>query len=129
MDAYNHVNNTAYLRYLEEGRARMLGFERAGGRGIDPSGLVIASIEIAYRRPLVFRLEPVEVRSAVTRTGRASFDIAQRICDADAVYAKATSTMVMIDPATARSRPIGDEELQWLERCSADDADDARGPR
>lgn len=122
MDAYNHVNNTGYLRYLEEGRLRMLGFGDAGQEGWDSRSLVIAVIDIAYRRPLRFRLEPVQVRSAVTRLGRASFDLAQEIADGDTVYATATSTMVAVDRVTARSRPLEPAEREWLDRFAPDPA-------
>jgi acyl-CoA thioester hydrolase len=122
MDAYRHVNNTGYLRYLEEARIRMLGFQPATAAGWDPGTVVIASIEIAYRRPLTFRPEPVEIRSAVTRTGRASFDIAQTIADGEVVYATATSTLVAVDAQTGRSRPLDDGERATLARFAPDPA-------
>jgi acyl-CoA thioester hydrolase len=123
MDAYKHVNNTGYLRYLEEGRLRMLGLGGpAGEDGWDSRALVIASIEIAYRRPLVFRPEPVVVVSAVTRLGRSSFDITQRIADDESgsavVYATATSTMVATHRETGLSRPLLDTERDGLGRLA-----------
>jgi acyl-CoA thioester hydrolase len=120
MDSYRHVNNTGYLRYLEEARIRMLGFQPATEGGWDPGTVVIASIEVAYRRPLTFRLEPVEIRSAVTRTGRSSFDIAQTVADGEVVYATATSTLVAVDARTGRSRPLEDSERAQLARFAAD---------
>src|ERR1700742_3017065 len=80
LDAYRHVNNTVYLRYLEQARIEMVGFlagladgppRSADFEGTD--GFVIAELEIAYRRPLVFRPEPVEVQSWVTHLGRTSW--------------------------------------------------------
>lgn len=122
MDAYRHVNNTGYLRYLEEGRLRMLGLGDSAQAGWDSRSLVIASIEIAYRRPLAFRPEPVQVVSAVTRIGRSSFDIAQRIADDDVVYAEATSTLVTVSAQTARSRPLDEAERAWLDRFAPEPA-------
>jgi acyl-CoA thioester hydrolase len=122
MDAYRHVNNTVYLRYLEEGRLRMLGLGDSGQDGWDSRSLVIASIEIAYLRPLVFRPEPVQVVSTVTRLGRASFDISQHIADDDVLYAEATSTLVAVSAQTGLSRPLEDLEREWLGRFAPEPA-------
>ncbi len=120
MDAYRHVNNTGYLRYLEEGRLRMLGLGDETQAGWDSRSLVIASIEIAYRRPLTFRRDLVRVASVVSRVGRASFDISQEIADDDTVFATASSTLVAVGISTARSRPLDDAEREWLGRFAGE---------
>lgn len=55
MDAFQHVNNVAYIRYLESGRIAYL--ERTGmmeemaAQGVGP---ILASVSCKYRFPLTF---------------------------------------------------------------------------
>jgi acyl-CoA thioester hydrolase len=124
IDAYRHVNNTAYLRYLEQARIEMMSFLAGipegpprGADAQDSDGLVIAELEVAYRRPITFRPEPLEVHSWVTHLGRTSWATRQRIVDAgpDPVeYATGTSRLVAIDRVSARPRPLRDYEREYL---------------
>jgi acyl-CoA thioester hydrolase len=124
LDAYRHVNNTVYLRYLEQARIEMLGFLVGMSDGPPRSadfertdGFVIAELDIDYRRPLVFRPEPVQVQSWVTHLGRTSWSTRHRIVDPgpDPVeYATATSRMVAIDRSSTRPRPLRDYERGFL---------------
>ena len=57
MDAYRHINNSAYLAYLEQARVAMF-FHRHEGFS---SGTVIARHEIDYLRPVVYHPEPLRV--------------------------------------------------------------------
>lgn len=124
MDAYKHVNNTAYLRYVEEARIRLFGLAgdgpaeqpgAAAAEGLwDPGRIVIAGLDIDYRRPLSFRPEPVSVVTAVTRVGRSSFDLGQQVIDGDVAHAVAACTIVAVDKATGRSRPLSDAERAFL---------------
>ncbi|HCA88501.1 MAG TPA: thioesterase, partial [Streptomyces sp.] len=62
MDAFGHVNNVVFLRYLEEARIDFM-FRLAPGEGSTSftGGSVVARHEIDYVRPLVHRHEPVTV--------------------------------------------------------------------
>ena len=117
MDAYKHVNNTAYLRYIEQARIEMFAVGTADTDGFRwaPDRIVIAALDIDYRRPLTFRPEPIQVVSSVTRVGRSSFDLSQRIVDGDTVHAEATATIVAVGGAFGRSRPLEDVERAWLD--------------
>ena len=52
MDAFGHVNNVVYLRYLQEARVDML-FVHAPRHGAEElaAGVVVARHEVAYRAP------------------------------------------------------------------------------
>lgn len=55
MDAFNHVNNVAYFRYLETGRIAYL--QRIDWLTDFPSmkiGPIVASVEARFRRPVTF---------------------------------------------------------------------------
>ena len=123
LDAYRHVNNTVYLRYLETARLKFLGFLLGYGPGPEKGpdaqasdGLVIAEMEVDYRRQLGFREKPIEVRSWVTHLGRSSIVLRNSIVDGDVEFARATNRSVCIDRVTGKSRPIRSHERAYLER-------------
>lgn len=123
LDAYRHVNNTVYLRYLETARLAFMGFllgygptPRKGPDAQAEDGLVIAELEIDYRRQLGFREAPIEVRTWVTKLGTSSILVRNTIRDEETEYARSTSRNVCIDRTSGRSRPIRSHERAYLER-------------
>lgn len=116
MDAYGHVNNVVYLRYLEEARVDML-FVHAPTQGASrlAEGVVVAKHEIEYLKPLRFRPEPIRVETWVTRVENASFRLAYEVRDPDVVYARAASVMVPYDLVENRPRRLLPEERKVLE--------------
>ncbi|MBD0710252.1 MULTISPECIES: acyl-CoA thioesterase [unclassified Streptomyces] len=116
MDAFGHVNNVVFLRYLEEARIDFM-FRLAPGDG-SPSfsgGSVVARHEIDYLRPLVHRHEPVIIESWVTKIGAASLTIAYEIKDPDVTYVRASTVVVPFDLEAQRPRRITPEERGFLE--------------
>lgn len=123
LDAYRHVNNTVYLRYLETARLDFMGFLLGYGEGPqkgpdaqESDGLVIAELEIDYRRQLGFRETPIEVHTWVTHLGRSSILLRNVIVDGEVVFARATNRSVCIDRDTGRSRPLRTHERGYLQR-------------
>lgn len=130
MDAYKHVNNTAYLRYIEEARIRFFGVaDPASNFAWEPTRIVIAGLDIDYRRPLTFRPEPVQVVSVVTRIGRSSFDLVQQVVDGDVVHASATATIGAVGGVFGGSRPLDEAERAWLAARATDPPAGRRDPR
>jgi acyl-CoA thioester hydrolase len=129
MDSFGHVNNVVYLRYLEQARVDWM-FVTAKEAGVaDFSlGTVVARHEIDYRRPLVYRAEPVRVETWVTRIANASFTVAYEVKDDDWVYAIASTVLVPYDLAVSRPRRITAGERGYLERylCSPEAGKPAR---
>jgi len=121
MDAYGHVNNVVFLRYLEEARIDFLfrpdkNFQQ---------GSVVARHEIDYKRQLVHRHTPVDIELWVTDIKAASFTLTYEVKDADKVYVQASTVVVPFDFATQRPRRITSEEREFLEEyMHADDEDD-----
>lgn len=137
MDAFGHVNNVVFLRYLEEARidflfrlareARGPGVaEEAGpdGEGEAPfaGGSVVARHEIDYLRPLKHRHEPVTVEGWVTKIGAASATLAYEIKDTEAVYVRAATVIVPYDLKKERPRRLTAEERAFLEGYFDDSA-------
>ena len=118
MDAFGHVNNVVFLRYLEEARIDFM-FRLAPGDGIAAlsGGSVVARHEIDYKRPLVHRHEPVDIESWVGEDqGRRRSTIALRGQGRDdGATSRRASVVVPYDLAAARPRRISPEERAFLE--------------
>jgi len=117
MDSFGHVNNVVYLRYLEQARVDWM-FETAREAGVEKFslGTVVARHEIDYKRPLVYRAEPVRVDIWVTKINIASFVCAYEVRDDDVVYATAKTTLVPYDLAGQCPRRLDAQERFYLER-------------
>ncbi|MFN8169214.1 MAG: thioesterase family protein [Candidatus Nanopelagicales bacterium] len=127
MDALRHVNNVQFLRFLEDARVQMM--VEAGRRGFESElHVVVVRHEIDYRRPLLFRTEPVVVDTWVTHVGRTSYAVAYEIREEhdDVVYATASTVMVCVDARDGRPQPL-DEQLRTALEQFGDDGEIADG--
>lgn len=120
MDAYGHVNNVVFLRYLEEARIDFLfrpdkDFQQ---------GSVVARHEIDYKRQLVHRHRPVDIELWVSEIRAASFTLSYEVKDEDVVYVRASTVVVPFDFEAQRPRRITAEEREFLDEYR-DDADRA----
>lgn len=111
VDVYGHVNNVKYFEYLQE--ARISGFARMW-EGLEPITLVVAQTDVDYRAPILFRPEPYDAWSWVSRVGQRSVTIDSVICDADRTLARARVVIVFFDPATQRSMAPAEPYLERL---------------
>lgn len=119
MDAYGHVNNVVFLRYLEEARIDFLFRPEKDFK----QGSVVARHEIDYKRQLVHRHRPVDVELWVTEIRAASFTITYEVKDPEQVYVRASTVIVPFDFATQRPRRITAEEREFLEEYRDDKAE------
>ncbi|EST21582.1 hypothetical protein N566_27375 [Streptomycetaceae bacterium MP113-05] len=125
MDAFGHVNNVVFLRYLEEARIDfMFRLARRADSGAFTGGSVVARHEVDYLRPLVHRHEPVTVETWVTKAGAASTTLTYEIKDAGTVYVRAKTVVVPYDLVKERPRRLTPEERSFLEEYF----DDTAGP-
>lgn len=122
MDAFGHVNNVAFLRYLEEARIDFM-FRLAPGEGSASftGGSVVARHEIDYLRPLVHRHAPVDIETWVTDISAASMTVRYEVKDEETVYARASTVVVPYNLAMGRPRRITAEERSFLEKYRDDD--------
>jgi len=111
MDAYGHVNNTAYLAYLEQARVSMF-FDR-----YDSSfarGTVVAHHEITYLKPVVYHPEPLRLELWTDRVRAADFMVRYEVFDGETLAATAATRLVTFDFATNRPRRLTAEEREIL---------------
>ncbi len=119
VDLFGHVNNAAYLGYLDDARFTLfpsMGVDETGA--LTASMLVVVKHEIEYLSALTYRPAPFAVEVWVPRIGRSSVDFAYEILDAanpETVYLRARSRMVQLDTATHAARAFTAQERAAFE--------------
>jgi thioesterase III len=110
IDVNGHVNNARYVEYLEWGREEW--YERHGFAYDRLRGLgavtVVVNLNLNLRQPC-HQGDRLRIVTGPARRGRTSFALAQRVEREGAVAADAVVTLVAVDPATRRPRPLPEE--------------------
>lgn len=107
MDAFNHVNNAVYLRYLEEARVQWL----AGIAGMsltDSIAPVLVASHVNYRKPIEWPGEIV-VELFIEKLGSSSLTMGHRMlaaADSTVLYSDGSVVMVWIDTRAGNSVPL-----------------------
>ena len=114
IDRQGHVNNAVFSTYLETGRVAIIWDEKEGLQ-LPGATSVLARVEIDFLQELHWP-GTVEVGTAVAEIGRSSYVFVQAIYRDGICAATARSTMVLIDGATRRARPLPPELIERLER-------------
>jgi acyl-CoA thioester hydrolase len=125
MDAYAHVNNSAYLAYLEEARIAMFfdSYDASFAKGT-----VIARHEIEYLRPIVYHQEGLAIEAWVDQIRAASFTVHYEIFNRDTLASRASTTCVRYDFDTARPRRFSTAERELLVGFADGDDGASAGP-
>jgi len=110
MDAYRHINNSAYLAYLEQARVAMF-YDRQDGFS---DGTIISRHEIDYIRPVVYHPEPLRLELWVDKIRGAAFTVRYEVFDGDVLAARAATICVAFDFTIDRPRRITEEEREIL---------------
>jgi acyl-CoA thioester hydrolase len=130
LDAYGHVNNAAMLTLLEESRISVFwGTGDLRVDGVNDAGApmseaerattitLVARQEVEYLAPIPYLRDPLDVQLWIGRLGGASLDVCYEICsplgeEQATVFAKALTTVVLVDAASGRPRRITDRERE-----------------
>jgi len=123
MDVQGHINNSAFMVYLEQARIDLF-FEQAAADGVGTiaEGVVVARHEIDYRRPVVYQPRPLRIELWCSAIAGASFTVAYEVYDGDALAVEATSLCVPYDLAAGRVRRLTAAERGFLHRFHRDAA-------
>ena len=116
-DAFGHVNNTVFFRWMES--ARIAYGDRVGLLDLlatQQIGPILASTSCDYRRPVNFP-DTIHVGIRSTRIGRTSLAHEHRIVSQEqqAVVAEGTSTTVVFDYGANRSHPVPEPVRRAIE--------------
>ncbi len=122
LDAQGHVNNAAYLDYLQEARVHFLLSGPPALRDLLESGVLVVNHQVEYLRPVGFGDHPLTIRLWVDSVGGSRFTIGYEIFDGDQLAARARTGAVPFDLArnqlrrlTAAERAILQDQLMPAE--------------
>lgn len=117
LDAFGHVNNAAYLVLVQEARADFTWYSRKAS-GLNPilADMVVARAEVDFVEPIYEGGIEVDVAITVCRMGTASFDLHYVISRDGVVFANSKTVQVAVSMETKRSRPLNEEEREFLTR-------------
>ena len=116
LDAQGHVNNTVFAAFFESGRVDVMRDPRHGLR-VPGTTFVLARTEIDYLRELHYP-GTVEVGTGIAEIGRSSFTFAHALFNDGACAATGRATMVLIDGATRRPRPLPSDLIARMRHWS-----------
>lgn len=123
LDAFNHVNNATMLKLLEEARVRVFWTPVIGEQapetavieaGADARELtLIAHQEIEYLAPVPYRRDPLDVQLWFSKLGGSSVEVCYEVYspigdEGQTLYARATSSVVLVDARTFRPTRLSD---------------------
>ena len=108
MDAFGHVNNTVYFRYMEQARIEWFAAHAPRYTATDADeGSVIVNASCDFLLPLVYPGE-LEVRMFLGEPRRSSIDSYYEIWNDGRKFADGASRIVWIRRSTGRSTPLPD---------------------
>lgn len=122
LDAYGHVNNARMLTLLEEARIEVFWRGRSAAATPLPemhidegSQSLIARQEIEYLEQIPHVRDPLDIQLWIGAIGGASLDVCYEVrgpvgVEPAVVYARASTTMVLVDAQTGRPRRISERE-------------------
>ncbi|HXE37570.1 MAG TPA: thioesterase family protein, partial [Azonexus sp.] len=113
MDAYGHVNNTVYFRYMEQARVEWV---EAMGVPVRPGGCgpVIINAGCTFLKPMNYP-GTVEVRTFVGHPGRSSVQSHVEMLIDGELYAEGAAKIVWMDTTSGKSVAIPDDVRALLE--------------
>ena len=111
MDAYRHINNSAYLAYLEQARVAMF-FHRDDGKF--STGTLIARHEIDYLLPVVYHPQPLRLELWIEQIRGAQFTVRYEVFDDGRLAARAATRCLTFDFAMDRPRRLTGDERDVL---------------
>lgn len=120
-DSYRHLNHASAVTLLEEARIGLF-FAAAAAEGVTgfSRGLLVAGLNVEYRRQVSYRTEPVRVEMWVDEVRAASFRISYELHDgpdtADPVAIAAWTRMAQFDLGAHRPRRLDADERAFLVR-------------
>ena len=114
VDAMGHLNNVAYLRYLEWARQKYW-LAMRGSKDFWDIDFVVARAEIDYRSSVAMG-ETLDIEIRVSRTGNSSFDFAYSIHGPDGrLVAEAKTTQVCFDWKSRTKSALSQERRRQIE--------------
>ena len=114
MDAQAHLNNAAFLDYLQEARVHfLLTGPPVMGELLD-TGVLVVQHQIEYLQPVVYSDAGLDIELWVTSVGASRFGLAYDVRDGDRLAARARTSAVPFDLARNALRRLATDERAVL---------------
>jgi len=115
IDAFGHVNNATYLTYIQEARVDFTWYARQR-RDEKPLllDMVVARAEIDYLSPIYDGHKELDIAVWVGRIGTSSYLLKYEVSADGVIFSRAQTVQVTVSMQTHKSRPITDEEREFL---------------
>jgi acyl-CoA thioester hydrolase len=130
-DPYRHINHATIVTLLEDARTALL-FDAAVREGVAAfeAGLLVATVHVAYRRPIPWDRRGVRARMWCEQVRAASFTVGYELLlptggpaggewDTTKPAVVADTQLVPYDLAAERPRRLTAEERSFLDRYTA----------
>ncbi len=116
VDMFGHVNNAAYLTYIESARVAYYGY-LTGLKDPREFDMTVARAEIDFRRP-AFYGQTLHVYTRAARIGNKSWTLEHELRDSNSgeVIARGSTVIVHFDHVTQESKPLPPEIVELIER-------------
>ena len=114
MDAQGHVNNAAYLDYLQEARVAFLLSGSPVLHHLLDAGVLVVNHQLEYLKPVAFSDRPLTTNLWVDALGGSRFSIGYEISDGTDLAARARTGVVPFDLISNRLRRLTREERELL---------------
>ena len=118
-DLMGHVNNAAYLTYIEE--ARIFFFNQILPKDWDwiKKGIIVKKHEIIYHEEIYFG-DSIEILSLIIFIGSTSFEIQHEIKVNHRLKATITTILVYYNYSEKKTQSLDIEILKYLKKCLQD---------
>lgn len=115
LDAFRHINNAAYLVYMQEARADFTWFSRIA-KGLEPllADMVVARAEVDFISPIHETGSTLDVEIYVEKISNSSFVMVYEISQGGKLRAKGKTVQVGVDIETEKARRLRDIEREFL---------------
>lgn len=115
LDAFKHINNAAYLVYMQEARADFTWFSRIA-RGEEPllADMVVARAEVDYLSPIHQTGTTLDVEIYVEKISNSSFVMVYEMSQGGTLRARGKTVQVGVDMESEKARRLRDSEREFL---------------
>lgn len=113
MDAQGHINNVAFVDYLQEARTQFL---LSGPLSyLLSDGVVVVWHQVEYCRELNYSTDPIQIEVGITKIGGSLFELGYLVTENGHLIAKAASRLCPFDFEKQQPARLAPTERAWFE--------------